>query len=241
MEDQVRILTARRLYYCLLADLFTFSENERFLNVAKMLEILRNSPLDETSAEAIDSLISKFTPQNLQNIIQEYDDIFHAPPHAIRNTFSYYDEGFESGHACARVRELLKKTDIRRDERNFKENEDSVGFTFLLMAEFLTRQIAGDERYGEFADELFSTTIHPFIDKFISELYACPAALVYKDACAILQAFIEFERLYYELAKPNYDDEKHIKTQNGISRSEALRREQNRAKRNAERKINAQN
>ena len=88
MEDQVRILTARRLYYYLLADLFTFSENERFLNVAKMLEILRNSPLDETSAEAIDSLISKFTPQNLQNIIQEYDDIFHAPPHAIRNTFS---------------------------------------------------------------------------------------------------------------------------------------------------------
>lgn len=52
-------------------------------------------------------------------------------------TFSYIEEGFENSKALLNVRQILAKSTIRRNEKIFKEAEDSVGFCFVLMSEFL--------------------------------------------------------------------------------------------------------
>jgi len=90
-------------------------------------------------------------------LITEFDDIFHTPPSPLRNSLSFYDEGYEVGHACANVRKILAKTNIRRDESKFKENEDNVGFVFTLMNEFIGK-------FDECEEELFKNIINP---KFI--------------------------------------------------------------------------
>ncbi|MBR8463374.1 molecular chaperone TorD family protein [Campylobacter sp. faydin G-24] len=235
MEDQSAILAARKLYYTLFEELFVFSYDGRYKDVQNFLNFIKDSALDEDSTSAANTLILKFSPENIENIIQEYDEIFHAPPNAIHNTFSYYEEGYEAGIACVRVRKLLSKTDVRRDENKFKENEDSIGFVFALMAEFISRQMSGDNVYKDYAKELFVSVINPFIDEFVEILFYHPNAVAYKYVAILLQGFIEFERMFYNERKPVI--EKKIKTQDGISRSEAIRREKNRIRRNTERKI----
>ncbi|MBE3021915.1 molecular chaperone TorD family protein [Campylobacter sp. RM13119] len=238
MSDTKSVLNARRIYYLLFSQLFVFTDKQnRYDKVLDLLNIIKQSPLNDECAKAIDNLLLKFNTQNLENIVQEYDDIFHAPPHAIHNSFSFYEEGYETGSACARVRKILAKTKIRRNEVDFKENEDNVGFCFALMQEFLNSQISDDEESGEFASQLFKTIINPNIDDFIDAVYEHENSDAYALACIILQNFIEFERIFYETPKPIVD--RKIKVQDGVSRSEVLRREQNRRAKRLERELSS--
>ncbi|AQW83103.1 TorD/DmsD family molecular chaperone [Campylobacter pinnipediorum] len=235
-EDKNNILNARKIYYLLFSKLFVFNnKKDRYDSVFDILNTIKQSPLDETSSIGINNFLENFTDFNA--LADEYDDIFHAPPRPLHNTFSYYEEGYSSGSSCVRVRKLLSKTNIRRDEKEFKENEDNVGFVFSLMFDFISYILDKDEKYEEFSKELFESTINPFIDEFILNLYNHQNSKSYKSICLILQSFIEFERLYYGINKPNYENEKNIKTQNGISRSEMIRREANKARRKAEEQI----
>ena len=230
MTAMREIAAARALYYSLFSRLFVFSiKDDRFEGVSKMLSLMTTANFDENSAEAVMRLNANFNEDNLKNIIEEYDNIFHAPPKPLRNTLSYYDEGFEIGSVCANVRRLLAKTDIRKDERNFKENEDSVGFVFTLMSEFINRSINDQDMYEELAQELFKEVINPYIDEFCENLMMHEESKFYKDVAALLQSFIEFERIYYESPKPAIDDHGK-KSYDGISRSEMIRREKNRVR-----------
>ncbi|WP_169777495.1 molecular chaperone TorD family protein [Campylobacter mucosalis] len=234
LSEKDSILNARKIYYLLFSRLFMFSNNKnRFSNVVEILDQINQAPLNIQSQEASQSLILKF--QNLDLIAQEFDDIFHTPPSPVRNTFSFYEEGYEAGRACARVRGLLAKTDIRRDESEFKENEDNVGFCFAFMFELISKALNGDEKADELSKELFTTIINPYIDEFIEAINSHKEANAYIDINVLLKSFIEFERICYEAPKPVV--EKKIKEVDGISRSEALRREQNRARRKAEKNL----
>lgn len=230
MATALDILAARALYYSLFSRLFVFSvEEDRFEGVAKMLGLISSSSLDDESNAAAMRLSLNFADANPQNVIEEYDDIFHAPPRPLRNSFSYYDEGYEVGHACADIKRLLLKTDIRRDEKKFKENEDSVGFVFTIMSEFLQRILEGKSEYEDIAAELFKEIINPYIDEFCDKLFMHDAAEIYKDAAILLKNFMEFERIYYEVAKPISESELSKKS-SGLSRSEMIRREKNRVR-----------
>lgn len=235
MDEKTSILNARRIYYLLLSYLFVFSDKQdRYDGVFELLNTIKDVALNDETAQAAQVLLPKFQKQNLQNIVQEYDDIFHAPPHAIHNSFSFYEEGYETGRACSRVRSILAKTHIRRDEVKFKENEDNVGFCFALMHEFLVGQISGDEKCEGFGLELFESVINPNIDEFIDTLYQHENADAYAEICIILRSFIEFERMFLSVPRPLSG--KKIKTE-GISRSESLIREQNRRAKRLEREL----
>lgn len=236
MDEHTGILNARRIYYLLLSHLFLFSEDDdRYDEVLNLLNIIKQSPINDQCSKSIEILLIKFQKQNIHNIIQEYDDIFHAPPYAIHNTFSFYEEGYEAGNACARVRRILAKTNIRRNEHKFKENEDSVGFCFTLMQEFLNSEILGDDSIHDISNELFLSVINPSIDEFISALYEHKNSDVYAEVCAILQSFMQFERVFLNAPKPQR--QKTLKTE-GMARSQALIREQNRRARRLTMQIN---
>ena len=219
----------RGLYYSLFSRFFVFSQDaDRFSGVNAMLGLASAHALNEESAAAIMRIQAKFDEKNPQNLADEFDEIFHAPPSPLRNSLSYYDEGYEVGHACAKVRKILARTDLRRDEAKFKENEDNVGFVFALMSEFIARE-SELELYGELEEQLFKEIINPNIDEFMEGLFNHESSEIYKDVAVLLQGFIEFERVVLSAPRPINQGE-NKKTLDGVSRSEAIRRQKNRVR-----------
>jgi len=229
MTSKGEFAAGRGLYYSLFSRFFVFSQDaDRFSGVNAMLGLASAHALNEESAAAIMRIQVKFDEENPQNLADEFDEIFHALPSPLRNSLSYYDEGYEVGHACAKVRKILARTDIRRDEAKFKENEDNVGFVFALMSEFIARE-SELELYGELEEQLFKEIINPNIDEFINDLFNHESSEVYKDVAVLLQGFIEFERVVLSAPRPINQDE-NKKTLDGVSRSEAIRRQKNRVR-----------
>ena len=229
MTSKGEFAAGRGLYYSLFSRFFVFSQGaDRFSGVNAMLGLASAHALNEESAAAIMRIQVKFDEENPQNLVDEFDEIFHALPSPLRNSLSYYDEGYEVGHACAKVRKILARTDIRRDEAKFKENEDNVGFVFALMSEFIARE-SELELYGELEEQLFKEIINPNIDEFINDLFNHESSEVYKDVAVLLQGFIEFERVVLSAPRPINQGE-NKKTLDGVSRSEAIRRQKNRVR-----------
>ena len=229
MTSKGEFAAGRGLYYSLFSRFFVFSQDaDRFSGVNAMLGLASAHALNEESAAAIMRIQAKFDEKNSQNLADEFDEIFHALPSPLRNSLSYYDEGYEVGHACAKVRKILARTDIRRDEAKFKENEDNVGFVFALMSEFIARE-SERELYGELEEQLFKEIINPNIDEFINDLFNHESSEVYKDVAVLLQGFIEFERVVLNAPRPINQGE-NKKTLDGVSRSEAIRRQKNRVR-----------
>ena len=229
MTSKGEFAAGRGLYYSLFSRFFVFSQGaDRFSGVNAMLGLASAHALNEESAAAIMRIQVKFDEENPQNLADEFDEIFHALPSALRNSLSYYDEGYEVGHACAKVRKILARTDLRRDEAKFKENEDNVGFVFALMSEFIARE-SELELYGELEEQLFKEIINPNIDEFINDLFNHESSEVYKDVAVLLQGFIEFERVVLSTPRPINQGE-NKKTLDGVSRSEAIRRQKNRVR-----------
>ena len=229
MTSKGEFAAGRGLYYSLFSRFFVFSQGaDRFSGVNAMLGLASAHALNEESAAAIMRIQVKFDEENSQNLADEFDEIFHALPSPLRNSLSYYDEGYEVGHACAKVRKILARTDIRRDEAKFKENEDNVGFVFALMSEFIARE-SELELYGELEEQLFKEIINPNIDEFIENLFNHESSEIYKDVAVLLQGFIEFERVVLSAPRPINQGE-NKKTLDGVSRSEAIRRQKNRVR-----------
>lgn len=229
MTSKGEFAAGRGLYYSLFSRLFVFSqEADRFSGVNAMLGLASAHALNEESAAAIMRIQARFDEKNPQNLADEFDEIFHAPPSPLRNSLSYYDEGYEVGHACAKVRKILARTDLRRDETKFKENEDNVGFVFVLMSEFIARE-SELELYGELEEQLFKEIINPNIDEFIEGLFNHESSEIYKDVAVLLQGFVEFERVVLSAPRPINQGE-NKKTLDGVSRSEAIRRQKNRVR-----------
>ncbi|WP_314989446.1 molecular chaperone TorD family protein [uncultured Campylobacter sp.] len=229
MTSKGEFAAGRGLYYSLFSRFFVFSQGaDRFSGVNAMLGLASAHALNEESAAAIMRIQVKFDEKNPQNLADEFDEIFHALPSPLRNSLSYYDEGYEVGHACAKVRKILARTDLRRDEAKFKENEDNVGFVFALMSEFIAR-VSEQELYGELEEQLFKEIINPNIDEFIESLFNHESSEIYKDVAVLLQGFIEFERVVLSAPRPINQGE-NKKTLDGVSRSEAIRRQKNRVR-----------
>ena len=229
MTSKGEFAAGRGLYYSLFSHFFVFSQGaDRFSGVNAMLGLASAHALNEESAAAIMRIQARFDEKNPQNLADEFDEIFHAPPSPLRNSLSYYDEGYEVGHACAKVRKILARTDLRRDEAKFKENEDNVGFVFALMSEFIARE-SERELYGELEEQLFKEIINPNIDEFIEGLFNHESSEIYKDVAVLLQGFVEFERVVLSAPRPINQGE-NKKTLDGVSRSEAIRRQKNRVR-----------
>ena len=229
MTSKGEFAAGRGLYYSLFSHFFVFSQgDDRFAGVNAMLGLAAAHALNEESAAAIMRIQARFDEKNPQNLADEFDEIFHAPPSPLRNSLSYYDEGYEVGHACVKVRKILARTDLRRDEAKFKENEDNVGFVFALMSEFIARE-SELELYGELEEQLFKEIINPNIDEFIEGLFNHESSEIYKDVAVLLQGFVEFERVVLSAPRPINQGE-NKKTLDGVSRSEAIRRQKNRVR-----------
>ncbi|MGA1933666.1 TorD/DmsD family molecular chaperone [Arcobacter sp. YIC-464] len=234
MQDNQAINKARALYYNLFANFFVPPENlENYLELVKLVDVLKASPLDVTSGKALEAISSSLDKSSNVALLQEFDDIFHNPiSKKIRTTASYYDEGVESGKKRVEMINFVAKTKLRRDEKNFYEYEDSVGFIFTLMAQLTDLISQGEKEYENTVHCIFSSILNDFIDEFAKELYEHESAFIYKELMVVLHSYIEFERLFLEVSKPA-PKEKIKKVEScdveEISEEERERRERNKA------------
>ncbi len=229
---------ARSIYYGLLSKMFVFTpDDDRYDGVVEVLETLIENPLDDNSKEALKEVKEYIEAYGYGQLAQEYDDIFHNPETVVvRDTASYYDEGVESGKKRVEVLNFLAKTRIRRNEKVYKENEDSIGFLMTFMHELIEIAISGNKAYQSIEHCLFDEIINQFIDEFTVTLYEHEAANAYRSMAVVLNAFMEFERFYFGVTRPK---SKEIQIGSGelhesISEKEEERRRLNRIKRNAE-------
>lgn len=234
MQDNQAINKARALYYNLFANFFVpASDVENYLELVKLVDILKKSPLDTSSGKALEKISELLDPTSNIALLQEYDEIFHNPTSKnIRTTASYYDEGVESGKKRVEMINFVGKTKLRRNEKKYHEYEDSVGFIFSLMAQ-LSDLIAQDEKeYENTVHCIFAQILNDFIDEFAKELYEHNSAVLYRELIVVLHSFVEFERLYLEVSKP-VPKEKVKKVQacevEEISEEEKERRARNKA------------
>jgi TorA maturation chaperone TorD len=235
--DKASLDPARSLYYGLFSKMFVFTtQPDRYAGVSEALDVLIEHPLDNNSGEALRELKAFIDAYGYGGMVVEYDAIFHEPiSPVVRTTASYYLEGFESGMKTVEVRNFLAKTRIRRNENEYKEPEDSIGFLMTFMHELIELIIEGHESYLSLHQCLFDDVINPFIDVFTERLYEHDKANAYQALAIVLRAFMTFERLYFEIQAPKED---HIITPKGeqvfIADEEAKRRAANRAAKAAE-------
>lgn len=236
MINKDSVNKARSLYYGFLSKMFVFTtSNDRYLGINEALEVMIQNPIDENSGEALKEIQAFLNTYTQSALIQEYDDIFHNPAYkVVRNTASYYDEGVESGHQRLAVKNFLAKTKIRRNENYFKENEDSVGFIFTFMHELIELIMQDQKEYANIQHCLFTEVINPFVDEFIINVYEHPMSKAYKSIAIVLNAFMAFERMYFEVAKPPMREKvRVVKPVEVISGAEARRRAENKAQKMA--------
>ncbi len=234
MQDNQTINKARALYYNFFANFFVLSsKSENYFELIRLLNILKENPLDESSADALNNISNLLDSSSNVALIKEFDDLFHNPLNKkIRQTASFYDEGVESGKKRVEMIDFVAKTKLRRDENSYFEYEDSVGFIFSLMAE-LSNFLANDQKeYENTVHCIFAQILNGFIDDFAKDIYEHDKSNIYKELMIVLHSFVEFERLYLEVSKPA-KKEKIIKKQGDdwgdISDEERQRREKNRA------------
>ncbi len=230
--DKVQINKARALYYNMLANFFVVpSDVKRYSQLVGLIKILEQNPLDPSSGKALNGILSKLDETSNVALMQEYDDIFHSPvTKNIRLTASFYDEGFESGKKRVEMINFVAKTKIRRNEKEFFDYEDSVGFIFSFLSELCDLVANGQNQYENTIHCVFKEILNDFVDEFGASLYSHESANIYKDLMIVLHSFMEFERLFLGVSKPNKKEkiDKKEKVEN-ISEEEKQRRARNKA------------
>ena len=78
MQDNQTINKARALYYNFFASFFVISPNsENYFELIKLLNILKDNPLDDSSSKALDNISTLLHKSSNVALFQEFDDLFH--------------------------------------------------------------------------------------------------------------------------------------------------------------------
>lgn len=233
MQDNQAINKARALYYNLFANFFVLSKDiQKYFELRDLVNLLKENSLDISSKNALDNISNLLEPTSNIILLQEYDDLFHNPiSKKIRLTASYYDEGVESGKKRVEMINFVAKTKLRRNEKEFYEYEDSVGFIFTLLSELCNNIALGEKEYENTVHCIFEQILNDFVDEVAKELYEHPKSVIFKELMIVLHSFIEFERLYLEVSKPVLKQkiQKDISSKEEISEEEKERRARNKA------------
>jgi TorA maturation chaperone TorD len=229
MKNNTELNKARAIYYNVFASFFVITnDTTKYFHLLGLLDTLSKTAIDEESQKSFQNIVNKLDKSSNYTLMEEFDDIFHNPQTKnIRTTASFYDEAVESGKKRVQMLEFIAKTTIRRDESKYHEYEDSIGFIFAFLSELIELVNNGHKEYENTAHCVFEQVLNEFIDEFAKNVYEHPNADIYKNLMIALHSFIEFERLYLEVSKPQ-PKEKLEKKEN-ISDEEKQRREKNKA------------
>ena len=198
----VEIDKARGFLYNILSLLFV-EENVKnnTPKIIECLEILSNNAFDDEVATASNDILEYLKQNGSEKLYVDYQDLFIVPfGEFIHLSASWYHEQREGGYMQIKVRDILAKTKIRKDENFFSAPEDHYGFIFTLSSYLIEQQI-NNEIKEDLQKELFKEVINPYCEelfyKFISS-----SSLVYSKVGLIFGNICNLERAYLEVSKP---------------------------------------
>lgn len=198
----VEIDKARGFLYNILSLLFV-EENVKnnTVKIIECLEILSNNAFDDEVATASNDILEYLKQNGNEKLYVDYQDLFIVPfGEFIHLSASWYHEQREGGYMQIKVRDILAKTKIRKDEKSFSAPEDHYGFIFTLSSYLIEQQI-NNEIKEDLQKELFKEVINPYCEELFYKLISS-SSVVYSKVGLILGNICNLERAYLEVAKP---------------------------------------
>lgn len=219
-EEELQINKARAIYYTLLGIFFSYQGVKRHkeLTIQILEQIYANAINDQTQKDA-QVLLQELEQNGCEAMLEEFDKLFidNFSQKAISLTASYYDEGWEFGEKCLKIRDLILESEFRKSEE-FIEPEDHLGFLLLFCASLLQK---ANPCSIAMCKKIFEELINDFVNFVVLEILKSKNARFYKSVAKILGSFAEFERLYLEVAPPPFEEFVDL---------ESLRKEEKRSK-----------
>lgn len=198
----VEIDKARGFLYNILSLLFV-EENVKnnTPKIIECLEILSNNAFDDEVATASNDILEYLKQNGSEKLYVDYQDLFIVPfGEFIHLSASWYHEQREGGYMQIKVRDILAKTKIRKDENFFSAPEDHYGFIFTLSSYLIEQQI-NNEIKEDLQKELFKEVINPYCEELFYKLISS-SSLVYSKVGLIFGNICNLERSYLEVPKP---------------------------------------
>ena len=198
----VEIDKARGFLYNILSLLFV-EENVKnnTPKIIECLEILSNNAFDDEVAMASNDILEYLKQNGSEKLYVDYQDLFIVPfGEFIHLSASWYHEQREGGYMQIKVRDILAKTKIRKDEKFFRAPEDHYGFIFTFSS-YLIEQEINNEIKEDLQKELFKEVINPYCEELFYKLISS-SSLVYSKVGLILGNICNLERAYLEVSKP---------------------------------------
>lgn len=198
---KLEINQARLFLYNILSFLFV---EEYVKNSAQQLvndlEILSNNSFDEDVAIAARNISEYLKSNGVDKLYLDYQELFIVPFGTfISLSASWYHEQREGGLMQLKVKDILAKTKIRKDEKAFTAQEDHYGFIFTLSAYLIDQQMKNEIK-EDLQKELFQSVVNPYCDELFYKLIASPSA-IYSQVGVILANVCNFERAYLDIPK----------------------------------------
>ena len=164
------------------------------------LEILSNNSFDEDVAVAAKEIVLYLKENGSDKLYLDYQELFIVPfGEFISLSASWYHEQREGGLMQLKVRDILAKTKIRKDEKTFSAPEDHYGFIFTLSTYLIDQQIKNEIK-EDLQKELFKTVINLYCDELFYKLIGS-SSKIYSHVGLILGNVCNFERVYLDISK----------------------------------------
>lgn len=192
---------ARQFIYNVLAMIFLEDQvKDNQAQILESLKLLSENPFDTDFAESVNSIIKELESYEKDEFYIQYQQLFLVPfGNSVSLSASWHYDEREAGLMLLKVRDILGKTKIRKDEKAFTAPEDNFGFIFTLCAYLIEQQVEGEIKEN-LQKELFKEVINPFVEKFSFQLVSSGSD-VYSHVGSLLNIFFNFERSYLEVEK----------------------------------------
>jgi len=197
----IEIDKARLFIYNILSLLFVeeHAKNNPDLLVEN-LKILSENSFDNDVKDAVHNILDYLNNNSKEELYVEYQQLFLVPfGNYVSLSASWYYEEREAGMMLLKVRDIIAKTKIRKDESSFSAPEDHYGFIFTFASYLIEQQIKG-ELDKDLQKELFISVINPYCDQIAYKLMSSDTK-IYSYVGSILGNFCNFERVYLNVEK----------------------------------------
>lgn len=204
-QEEIQINKARSIHYLLLGILFSYKALEHNQALAiQILEQIYANPINDQTQKDSQILLNELEKGNIQEIEDEFELLFinNFTQKAINLTASFYDEGWEFGEKCLKIRDLILESEFRKNE-DFIEPEDHLGFLLLFCSSLLEKSNPCSIAMSK---KVFEEILNDYVNFIVLEILKNKKAKFYKSIAKILGSFMEFERLYLEVTPPPLEE-----------------------------------
>ncbi|GAA7259549.1 hypothetical protein HpCK38_17170 [Helicobacter pylori] len=205
MNEELQINKARAVYYTLLGIFFSYQGIKIHQELTiQILEQIFANPINDQTQKDSHLLLQELEQKGCEAIMGEFDSLFidNFSQKAISLTASYYDEGWEFGEKCLKIRDLILESEFRKSEE-FIEPEDHLGFLLLFCASLLQK---ANPCSIAMCKKVFEEVINDYVNFVVFEILKSKNAKFYKCVAKILGSFAEFERLYLDVTPPPLEE-----------------------------------